>query len=260
MTRARRTAPAVALVGALAGLLGGCAWDYGVPESAATQGDDFLDLWRVFVPIAIGVVLFIWTLVAVVLVRSRRWRRAEGEPSQHQYDGRLELLGLVVPLVLVAGLFGLTVVRTDDITRLSDDPGLEVEVLGFQWSWRFTYVEEGVAVNGLPEEVPVLRLPLGRTTRFHLVAADVIHSFWVPEFLTKRDLVPGVDNQIDITPTRLGRWTSRCAEYCGLDHTDMRFVVEVLEPGAFDAWVAEASAGRTGDATVSTVPSRGGAR
>jgi cytochrome c oxidase subunit 2 len=244
----------------LVAIVAGCSWDYGVPESAAEQGDDFLDLWRVFTPLAIGVVLFIWALVLVVVVRSRRWGRAAGEPSQHQYDGRLELLGLVVPLVLVAGLFALTVVRTDDITRLVDDPDVEVEVLGFQWSWRFTYEHDGVAVTGLPDEVPVLRLPIGRTTRFRLVAADVIHSFWVPEFLTKRDLVPGVDNEIDITPTRLGRWTSRCAEYCGLDHTDMRFVVEVVESEAFDAWLADAAAGRARDATVSTVPTAGGGR
>lgn len=239
-------------------LLGGCAWDYGVPESAASQGDDFLGLWRVFAPIAIGVVLGIWALVVAVVVRSRRWQRVEGEPSQHQYDGRLELLGLVVPLVLVAGLFALSVVRTDAITRLSDDPDLEVEVLGFQWSWRFTYVDAGVAVNGLPDEVPVLRLPLGRTTRFDLMATDVIHSFWAPELLTKRDLVPGVDNAIDITPTRLGRWTGRCAEYCGLAHTDMRFVLEVVAPEEFDAWLADAAAGRTGAATVSVVAAGGG--
>ncbi|MPY92857.1 MAG: cytochrome c oxidase subunit II [Acidimicrobiia bacterium] len=234
-------------------LLAGCSQRYGVPESAAEQGDAFLDLWRVFTPIAIVVVLFIWALVLYVVVRSRRWRRAAGEPSQHQYDGPIELAGLVIPLVLVAVLFALTVVRTDEITAVVDDPDRRVEVLGFQWSWRFTYLEEGVAVTGLPGEVPVLRLPLGETVRFDLVSEDVIHSFWVPEFLTKRDLVPGIDNEIDITPTRAGRWTSRCAEYCGLNHTDMRFVVEVMGPAAFDAWAATAAEGGGDDPTVSTV-------
>lgn len=247
------------MVAGAATTLGGCSARYGVPESAAEQGDDFLFLWRVFVPIAIVVVLFIWVLVFLVVIRGRRWRRAEGEPSQHQYDGRLEVAYLVSPLIIVAILFGLSTARTADISRLDPNPDLEVEVEGFQWSWSFIYLDRGVAVTGLPGSVPVLRLPLGQTTQFDLVTMDVIHSFWVPEFLTKRDLVPGVDNSIDITPTRTGRWTSRCAEYCGLNHTDMIFTVEVMAPEAFAGWLDDAAAGRVDDVTVSTVPATTGA-
>ncbi|MDY7102799.1 MAG: cytochrome c oxidase subunit II [Actinomycetota bacterium] len=252
--RSRRVA-AVAGLALVVLAVGGCSdARWGVPESAATQGDDFLALWRVFVPIAGLVVLLIWGLVAYLVIRGRVWRRRPGEPDQEQYHVRLEVLYTVVPLLLVGVLFGLTVVRTDAITETVDDPDEVIEVYGFQWSWRFTYPDDGIAVTGIGEGDPVLRLPVDRTIRLHLLADDVIHSFWVPEFLTKRDLIPGVDNEIDITPTRTGTFTGRCAEFCGLDHTEMRFGVEVMEADEYDAWIADAAAGRIDDPTVSVVP------
>jgi len=78
-----------------------------------------------------------------------------------------------------------------------------------------------------------------QTVRFDLVADDVAHSFWVPDFLEKRDLIPGVDNELDITPTRTGTFVGRCAEFCGLDHWRMGFTVRVVEPEEYEAWVEE---------------------
>lgn len=254
----RRRTTALAAVGLGTLLASGCSGArYGVPSSAATQGDDFLALWRVFVPIAGLVVLLIWGLVLWIVLRSRAWKRRDGEPDQEQYHVRLEVLYTVVPLLLVGVLFGLTVVRTDAITATVDDPDETIEVFGFQWSWRFTYLDDGLAVTGLDNEAPTLRLPVDRTTRLHLVADDVIHSFWLPEFLTKRDLVPGVENEIDITPTRTGRFMGRCAEFCGLNHTEMRFWVEVLPAEEYDAWIDDARAGRSDDPMVSVTATDG---
>jgi cytochrome c oxidase subunit 2 len=97
-------------------------------------------------------------------------------------------------------------------------------------------------VNGTQDQRPVLVLPVGRTVRFELEAADVIHSFWVPEFLTKKDLIPGVDNAIDVDVVEAGEWVGRCAEYCGFDHWRMTFDVRAVPADEYDAWVAEARA------------------
>lgn len=240
MTRARLVPALTALV--LAG--SGCS-TFGAPDSVSTQGDEFTSTWRVFVIIALVVVALIWGLVAFMVIRYRH--RSDEVPDQRQYRVPLEVTYTAVPLVVVAVLFAISVVAEDRITELSADPDLVVEVHGFQWDWQFTYEDEGIQVTGVPDGDAVLRLPVGRTIRFELVADDVIHSFWVPEFLTKRDLIPGVDNEIDIEITEPGTWTGRCAEYCGLQHTFMTFTVEAVAPDAFDAWVDDVTGGGAAD-------------
>jgi cytochrome c oxidase subunit 2 len=133
------------------------------------------------------------------------------------------------------------VVAERRVNELSDDPDLTVVVEGYRWDWRFTYLIDGpdVEVSGTEEARPVLVLPVGRTIRFDLRTADVIHSFWVPEFGTKRDMIPRVENAIDIDITEPGTWTGRCAEYCGLDHASMDFEVRAIDADEFDAWLDE---------------------
>jgi cytochrome c oxidase subunit 2 len=82
-------------------------------------------------------------------------------------------------------------------------------------------------------------VPVGANVRLRLIAADVIHSFFVPAFLVKKDLIPGVDNDLEIRPTETGRFPGFCAEFCGLDHWRMTFDVEVVTPEAFQAFVAD---------------------
>jgi cytochrome c oxidase subunit 2 len=89
--------------------------------------------------------------------------------------------------------------------------------------------------------------------RFNLRANDVIHSFWVPQFLEKRDVIPGFPNTIDVNVTRTGTWTGRCAEFCGLNHWEMNFEVRAMRPDDFRAWIADHRTG--GDpAPASTTP------
>jgi cytochrome c oxidase subunit 2 len=99
-----------------------------------------------------------------------------------------------------------------------------------------------IAGSGV-EAPPVLVLPEGRTTRLVLRTTDVNHSFWVPSFLQKRDLIQGVDNAIEVTPTKTGTYAGRCAEYCGLDHWQMSFVLRVVPPDDFDAALRAAERG-----------------
>ncbi len=214
---------------------------FGAPDPASEQGREVFDLYRWFAAAATGVGVFVTVLLVYVVVRFRR--RSEAIPSQEPYNIPVEVVYTVVPLLIVSMLFVFSVRTEDQVSAESDDPDLVVDVIGFQWQWQFGYVDAAYTVTGSPEGgIPELVLPVGRTTRLQLLTTDVIHSFWVPEFLVKRDLIPGVDNAIDVTPTEVGVFDGVCAEFCGLDHGRMRFSVQVVSGDDFDAWLAERSA------------------
>ena len=223
-------------------VVAGCGDDgpgFGLPDPASEEGEQIRDLWQLFFVAAIVVAVIVWGLIAYVLVRYRR--RNDDVPRQNPYNIPLEVTYTVVPLLVVAGLFGVTQAVQDDVTDVDADAPVVVEVVGFQWQWRFTYPDEGISLIGTPEAgPPELVLPVGETTRFELVAEDVVHSFWVPDFLEKRDLIPGLDNELDLTPTRTGTFVGRCAEFCGLQHWSMTFTVRVVERDEYDAWLEEA--------------------
>ena len=184
--------------------------------------------------------LLLWTIV-----RHRRPRTGDGSavadgtlPHQVRANIALEIAYTAVPLVIVVALFVLTLRTQGEVNRLASSPGLRVEATGFQWGWKFRYPTQEVMVLGDSNTPPTLVLPRGTTTRLVLESPDVIHSFSVPGFLVKKDLIPGTDNQLDVTPTRVGRFGGYCTEFCGLDHTRMTFTVEVVEPPDFQRWVA----------------------
>jgi cytochrome c oxidase subunit II len=240
MGRRRTPRSRWALLGLVALALPACGSDLGLPDSASDDGDHILGLWRGAVLAGVAVAALIWALVAWSVIRYRR--RNDDIPSQLPENIPLEIAYTVTPLVVVAILFGFTVLAQEKVTGAERDPDLEVEVIGFQWSWEFRYRDLGVEVESDGQDDPVLVLPAGRTVRFHLVAEDVDHSFWVPEFLQKRDLIPRVDNHIDLEVTRTGEWTGRCAEFCGLRHWAMRFGVRAVPQAEFDRWVREQAA------------------
>ena len=218
-------------------LLGSCS--LGAPDPASEEGEQIQDLYRWFASAAVGVGVFVIALLVYVVVRFRR-RDDDEIPGQKPYNIPIELLYTFTPLVIVGVLFAFSVATQLEVDDTDDDPDLEVEVVGFQWQWQFRYPESGLVVTGTPDRgVPELVLPEGRTTRIDLLTADVIHSFWVPRFFTKRDMIPGVDNQIDVTPTEVGTYEGVCAEFCGIDHVRMRFTLRVLPAEEFDAWLEE---------------------
>ncbi len=224
----------------LAGLaLGGCSdVSFGAPDPASTQGEQIHDLYRWFAAAATGVGVFVTVLLAYVVIRFRR--RSDEIPSQKAYNIPVEVLYTAIPLLIVAVLFGYSVRTEESVNALVDEPDVVVDVTGFQWQWQFAYPDLDITVTGTPGGgLPELVLPLDRTTRLDLRSVDVNHNFWVPAFLNKRDLIPGVDNQIDITPTRTGTYDGVCAEFCGLDHGRMRFVLRVVDADEFDRWVEE---------------------
>lgn len=221
--------------------LGACGLPaMGAPSPASEQGEDVYDLYRWFTALAVGVGVFVTVLLVYVVVRYRR--RDDTIPSQKQYNVPVEVIYTVTPLLIVAGLFFFSVRTEGRVGATTDDPDLVVEVTGFQWQWQFSYPESGVVVTGTPEGgIPELVLPADRTVRLDLRTTDVNHNFWVPRFLNKRDLIPGVENILDITPNEIGTFDGFCAEFCGLDHVRMRFEVTVMEGDEFDAWLDEAT-------------------
>ena len=233
-THLRRAAVLVLLV-----VLAGCGSDLGLPSPVTSQGAKSRDLWRIFVVLAVIVGLIVYGLVAFVLISNRRRRAARDEtPTQRQYNIPVEIVYTAIPLVIVGVLLGLSIRTQRDVSGTSDDPDLTVKVVGFQWQWQFSYQGTPVVITGVPGKDPVLVLPVDRTVRFELSSPDVIHSFWVPHFIEKRDLIPRVDNAIEVRVTEPGTWDGVCSEFCGLDHTKMRFSVQAVPAAQFDAWLA----------------------
>ena len=214
-----------------------CSSNFGAPDSVTEQGDDFLTLWRGFVITAICIGLLVYGLIIFAVLRYRR--RGDAIPDQRPHQVALEITYTVVPLLIVVALFATSVITQDHISDQGDDPDLTVRIVGFQWQWQFQYPEERVTIEGTPEQQPELVLPVGQTVRLELVANDVVHSFWVPDFLSKKDLIPDVDNEIDVDVTEEGEWIGRCAEFCGVDHWNMRFTVRAVPEDEFEAWIAE---------------------
>lgn len=202
-----------------------------------------MELWQVSLYAATALGVLVLGLIAYSLVRHRR--RNNDLPKQTEGNVALEITYTVIPFILVGLLFAYGVVVQNTQTKLTSDSDpeasevLEVDVTAYQWNWRFSYPESQVTVEGDNYDLPQLVLPVDTRVRFDLVAADVNHSFFVPGFLTKRDLIPGVRNEIEVTPNAVGEYQGFCAEYCGLNHSNMNFTVKVVPQGEYDQWITQ---------------------
>ena len=215
---------------------------FGIPDSATEQGDGIQKLWSGFFLAACAVALLVYVLLIYVLVRYRRRPTDDELPSQSGYHIPLEITYTAIPIVIVAVLFAFSTMVERDVTDVKPDPDVRIEVIGFQWGWQFRYQDDDFTVTAPAGEPPEMVLPEGERARLRLQTVDVNHSFWVPDFLSKRDLIPGVDNVIELTPTRTGSFVGRCAEFCGLDHWRMGFSVRVVPPAEYRQWVVEQQA------------------
>ena len=209
---------------------------FGIPDPVTEDGGRILSLWQGSVLAALAVGALVWALLAWSVLRYRRARK--DLPSQKAHNVPIEIVYTLTPILIVAVLFGFTVFTQEKVTHAVANPDVVVEVVGFQWQWQFRYPDEGVVVTGTPGEPrPTMVLPVGATVRFKLRTTDVIHSFWVPRFLRKLDMTPGVDTEMDVVVEDPGVFPGRCAEFCGLDHARMDFRVEAVSPEAYRAWL-----------------------
>jgi cytochrome c oxidase subunit II len=205
-----------------------------LPEQASTFAEQ-VDGLHYFVLITTMVASFLVGTVALLFfVRFRRRTPAQQVP--HLVPPRwVEFLFIAVPLAFFLVFFG---IGFRDFVWLNTPPpeAMDVYVMGKQWMWKFSYPDG-------PNSVDVLRVPVGRPVRLLLTSRDVIHSFFVPEFRVKMDVLPGRYTQTWFTATKAGRYQVLCTEYCGNDHSLMRGQVVVMEPADFDAWLSEQRGG-----------------
>jgi cytochrome c oxidase subunit 2 len=245
----------------LTALLAGCdigeTFDgFGWPQNGITeQSKRMYDLWIGSVVAALAVGFFVWGLIFWCVVRYRK--RGQELPVQTRFNLPIEVLYTVMPFLVIAVLFYYTAVVQTDVNRVSKNPDVTVEVVAFKWNWQFNY-RSGPTEPGAPEAqtvastvgnsnlIPILVLPVGRTVRIEEHAKDVIHSFWVPELLFKRDVFPGsIRNEFQITVVEEGRYVGRCAELCGTYHSMMNFELRTVSPERFQQYVEALKSGKT---------------
>jgi cytochrome c oxidase subunit II len=206
-------------------------------HALSVQAEAMRSDWWVFIVAG----AFVWVVVAGLIVyASVRWRARAGNenPPQFSSNAPIEITSVVVPLLMVTGLF-LYSNHAEDLTdALAASPADRVDVTAYRWSWRFAYAGSPVAVYGTPQAPPTLYLPVNRTVQIDLRSDDVTHSFWVPALLFKRDAIPGLVNRFDISPARVGTYPGRCAQFCGLEHALMTFTVRVVPDAAYDRYLA----------------------
>ena len=219
---------------------------FGAPDPRSTQGQSIFDLWRGFFVTAIFVAALVWGLLIFVILRYRRRKDDDDEtiPSQNAYNIPIEVIYTVAPILIVACLFTASVITQRKVDKVgpASQAGAIVDVIGFQWSWQFYYPHEKILITGHPGTGPELVLPVDKPAHLRLISADVNHSFWVPDFLSKRDLIPGVRNEIQVNPNKQGSYVGRCAEFCGLDHWQMNFSVRVVSEADYQAWLTRQKA------------------
>ena len=247
------TITGLALAGALA--LTGCSpevqkgW---LPTERGTTNhtDRIMDLWVNSWIAALIVGVITWGLMIWCIVAYRRRKGTVGFPRQNSFNLPLEVFYLTIPLFMVLVFFYFTDRDQQAIDNRAEPADVVVDVRGKQWAWDFNYKkgdviredvhEAGVQAHLTGEEVdkeklPTLYLPVDKSVDLELNARDVIHSFWVPAFLQKRDMIPGKTNYIRFTPTREGTYDGKCAELCGEYHSEMLFRVKVVSDAEFQA-------------------------
>jgi cytochrome c oxidase subunit II len=218
------------------------ACGFGAPAGSTEQGQSIARLWQVLWYFAIPVAVIVYGLILWSVVRYRRRSNDDGSlPKQTRYAVPLEVTYTLIPIVMVAAIFAFTYRTEQKVDHVDPRPAVIVDVDAFQWQWRFTYRGSDVTVVGTPGRPPTLVLPAGETARIVLRSEDVVHAFYVPNFLFQRQAIPGVTNVFDLTIPNAGRWPGQCSLYCGLDHTSMTFDVQAVSPQAFQQWLAERS-------------------
>ncbi|RAM37812.1 aa3-type cytochrome oxidase subunit II [Arthrobacter globiformis] len=212
--------------------------------------DRIMDLWVNSWIAALVVGIITWGLIVWCLVAYRRRKGTVGFPRQTSFNLPLEVFYLTIPLFMVLVFFYFTDRDQQAIDDRSQPADVVVDVRGKQWAWDFNYKKGDVVTEDLheagvqahltgeaidKEKLPTLYLPVNKSVDLELNSRDVIHSFWVPAFLQKRDMIPGKTNYIRFTPTKEGTYDGKCAELCGEYHSEMLFRVKVVSESEFQA-------------------------
>ncbi|MGF1430723.1 aa3-type cytochrome oxidase subunit II [Kitasatospora sp. LaBMicrA B282] len=237
----RRKLPQALALGLVIATATGCSANdlprLGLPSPVTKDGHLVLQMWQGSWIAALVVGVLMWGLIIWSVIFHRRSRTGIQIPPQTRYNVPIEALYTAVPIVIVSVLFYFVARDEAKLTSVSAKPQHYVNVVGFQWSWAFNYenTETPDPSNqlaaydvGTPNQIPTLWLPVNETVQFRLTSRDVIHDFWPVNFMMKMDVVPGVVNKFEVTPTVIGEYDGKCAELCGVDHSRMLFKVKVV--------------------------------
>ena len=228
----------------------------GVP-GVTNHTDRITGLWTTSWIVLWGVGIIAWALMFYAIIVYRRRKGDTGLPPQLRYNNPVETLFTVVPLIITVGFFAFTARDLAAIEEPIANPDVEIQVIAKQWSWDFNYVNGNVYDSGIQAQfegqkgveasLPTLYLPVNKSVKVDLSARDVIHSFWVVDFLYKKDMFPGRTNYMYFTPQVEGTYKGKCAELCGEYHSMMLFNVKVVSQAEYDAHIADlAAAGNVG--------------
>jgi cytochrome c oxidase subunit 2 len=234
----RRRGPRRALLAtagvAVATLLAGCAED--APQDIfqpAGEGAETINDLQTPVFIIAGVV-GVLVAVAVVFVIFRFRSRGEDDtrvPKQLHGKTWAEITWTAAPAVLLLFVAVFTVATVIEMADTPDE-AIEIDVIGQQWWWEFTYPETGIVTSG------ELVIPVDTDVVVNITSRDVIHSFWFPSLNGKRDAVPNRVHQLTLHGTEVGEFYGQCTEFCGLSHANMRMRALVLSQEYYAAWEA----------------------
>jgi cytochrome c oxidase subunit 2 len=214
--------------------------------------DSIIGLWVTSWIVLLIVGLIVWGLVIWASIAYRRRKGQTGLPVQLRYNLPVEIFYTVVPLILVLGFFAFTARDQAAIEAPTADPDVQIDVYAKRWAWDFNYIDQqnaddstysqGIQAQEEPDgtvdqdQLPVLYLPVGKSVEIELKSRDVAHSFWVVDFLYKKDTIPGKTNYMYFTPEKEGTFTGKCAELCGEYHSLMLFNVKVVSQDEYDAY------------------------
>ena len=230
----------------------GAVWDSFFPPTAATeQAEEIRGLYTIVFIFAAVIFVVVEALIIWTVLRYRRRAGDEELPPQTHGNNLAETLWTVIPTLIVAYLFFISWQTLNSVEAKTEQPPVQVRAIAAQFQWTFEYLAEDGETVEFKQQVPTgqtggLFLPVGQPVRIKLESPDVIHAFYVPRFLFKRDVVPGQVNEFEFTinPEEVGQtFRGQCAELCGAGHRIMTFDVHALGATEYAAWLEDAKAG-----------------
>ncbi|PID53628.1 MAG: cytochrome c oxidase subunit II [Micrococcales bacterium] len=228
-------------------------------QEVTNHSGRIMNLWVGTWSAALVIGAAVWGVMFWCLAVYRRRHVDEPVPPQLRYHVPIETLFTVTPIFMVLTLFFFTARDMAIITDVSGEPDTQVEIVGKQWAWDFNYLEgnvydatvqvdlESASPDLEDQDIPTLYLPVNENVEIILKSQDVAHSFWVPAFLYKEDLIPGRTNVMHVRPEREGIYPGKCAELCGEFHSEMVLNVKVVPRAEYEEHMQELrKAGNTG--------------
>jgi cytochrome c oxidase subunit 2 len=218
------------------------------PNAATTEAHDVHGLYDIVFAFAVGIFIVVESLIVWSVIRYRRRPTDTSLPAQTHGNNLVEVIWTLIPTAIVLFLFVISWQTLNTVNAVSATPDIKIHAIASQFQWQFEYLDSNgkkVATQLTPQYDPAtglggMAVPVGRSVQVTLDSPDVIHAFYVPRFLFKRDVVPGVTNKFDFTvePSDAGQvFRGQCAELCGTGHRTMLFSVVAMTQSDYDAWL-----------------------